>query len=341
VVRLAIMRRTQNGAILAAVCMAGMALAAVAQQPPDPAPPARPEVDLQSSTSSDPALQESLRLIQLRDYAAASQAVHAYLAAHASSAEGHFLLGYVLYREDKPRESLAEYTLGAHFRKPGANDLAAVAMDYVLLHDDADADKWLTLATSWSPENELYWYYLGRTKYNEDHDQAAIDIFRKCLTLAPHDLRAEYNMGLAYAGLGLEEKAAEAYRTAIEWDVQAGDRDPQPYLDLGMLLLEQGQAGQALPDLQKAVALDAQNPRAREQLGQAWEQLHNLARADEEMRAAVTLAPNVPSLHFEMGRIYQKEGLSQEAKAEFDRCAALNATHSTDAEETPNPAPHP
>lgn len=331
--------KSASRAFRAAMCAAGIACVACAQQAPKPAAPVQSEADLRAPTSANAELHHCLELIERRDYAGASQAAHAYLAAHSESAEGHFLLGYILYRQDKPRESLAEYTTGAHFHKPDANDLAVVAMDYVLLRDYVDADKWLTLATSWSPLDELYCYYLGRTRYAENHFQSAIAVFQKCLTLMPHDIRVEYNMGLAYAGLGQYDAAAADYRTAIAWEQKTAGRDPQPYLDLGILLLQQGDPGKALPDLQRAAAFDPQNPRAREQLGRTWEQLHNYAEADKEMHAAVMLAPNIPALHFEMGRIYQKEGLRTQAKAEFARCAALVAAHSTDAEETPNPAP--
>jgi Flp pilus assembly protein TadD len=325
------------------------ALAAAGQQaslpPPastpnaDPYPTTAQEPGVQSSQPADPILAECLGLIEKRQYPEAADKIHAYLRDHPNAAAAHFLLGYALYRQNQPRESLAEYTSGARLHKPEANDLAVVAMDYVLLRDYPDADKWLSEATSWSPGDELYWYYLGRTKYAENHFQEAIEVFNKCLTLAPRDLRAEYNLGLSYAGLEQNDEAAAAYRTAIEWQQNAAVQDPQPYLDLGMLLLQEEKPDLALQPLQKAVALDPKNPRVHEQLGQTWEQLRNLPQADTEMQAAVSLAPDVASLHFEMGRILQREGLSAKAKAEFDRCASLNATHSTDSAETPNPAP--
>ncbi|HSY00817.1 MAG TPA: tetratricopeptide repeat protein [Acidobacteriaceae bacterium] len=333
------------------------ALSATGQQasPPAPAPNARPdaattqqptaqgltgrEPGIQSSQPSDPILAECLALIEKRQYPVAADKIHAYLRDHPNAAAAHFLLGYALYRQNQPRESLAEYTSAARLQKPEANDLAVVAMDYVLLRDYPDADKWLTKATAWSPGNEMYWYYLGRTKYAENHFQESIEVFSKCLTLAPRDVRAEYNLGLSYAGLGKNDEAAAAYRTAIGWQQGSTAEDPQPYLDLGMLLLQEGKPDLALQPLQKAVALDPKNPRAHEQLGQTWEQLKNLPQADTEMQAAVSLAPDVSSLHFEMGRIFQREGLGAKAKAEFDRCAALNATHSTESVETPNPAP--
>lgn len=304
-----------------------------------PDAPAAHEPAIESPQPSDQVPAEYLALIDQRCYSDAEVKIQAYLRDHPGAAAAHFLLGYTLYRENKPRESLAEYTSGARLQTPGANDLAVVAMDYILLHDYADADKWLTQATAWSPGNELYWYYLGRTKYAENRFQEAIGVFSKCLVLKPRDLRAEYNLGLAYAGLNRDDEAIAAYRTAMGWEQGSAAQDPQPYLDLGVLMLQESKPDQALQPLEKAVALDPQNPRAREQLGRAWEQLRNLPKADAEMQAAVSLAPDIPSLHFELGRIFQQEGLRAKAKQEFDRCAALNATHSSDSAETPNPPP--
>jgi tetratricopeptide (TPR) repeat protein len=317
--------------------------AARGQQPIAPAPVAGPEAQsdaqFESPRPADPLLADALALVDQRRYPEASQKVQDYLSAHPDSAAAHYLLGYALYRENQPRKSLAEYTSAARLRKPEAGDLAVVAMDYILLRDYSDADKWLTEATGWTPGNELYWYYLGRTKYAENRFDEAIAVFDKCLKLTPHDLRAEYNLGLAYQGVGRTDDAAAAYRNAIAWEKASGEKDPQPYLDLGVLLLQEQKPGDAEPLLQDAVALDPQNPRAHEQLGQAWLQSQNLPKADAEMQDAVRLAPDIASLHFEMGRILQREGLTARAKEEFARCAALNASHSTDSAPTPNPPP--
>ena len=214
-------------------------------------------------------------------------------------------------------------------------------MDYLLLQADADADKWLTQATSMEPTNGLYWYYLGRTKYNENRFQESVDAFHKSLEFLPLNVRAEYNLGLAYAGKALDDKARNAYETAIAWQKGTAHEDPQPYLDLGMLLANQGHLKEAVPNLQKAVELDAQNPKIHEEMGRVYEQLHDLGKAQIQLESAVALAPKVSSLHFQLGRIYQKAGMTERAKSEFARCAVLNGTHSTDSLETPNSDLHP
>ena len=306
----------------------------------DAAASTKSQTGVPQSIQSHAQLNAAEALVQRGDFQNAERSVRAYLSHHADSANGHFLLGYILYRIDKPQDSLEEYTLGARTRTPSADDLAAVAMDYVLLHDYADADKWLTRATASKPENALYWYYLGRTKYNENRFQEAIDAFNKSLQLHPRYIRAQYNLGLAYAGLMRYDQAKTAYETAIAWQQSTTHPDPQPYLDLGMLLTEQGAPGQAVPNLQKAVELDEHNPKMHEELGHAYAQLHDLKKAQIELESALLLAPNIPSLHFELGRIYQKENMKAQAKSEFARCAALNGTTSTDFAETPNPDSH-
>src|ERR1700761_808497 len=69
-----------------------------------------------------------------------------YLSQNDASADGHYLLGYVFSHEGKAKESLAEYTRAAQLRPPTANDFKVIAVDYVLLGDFLDADKWFTQA---------------------------------------------------------------------------------------------------------------------------------------------------------------------------------------------------
>src|SRR6185437_12255336 len=125
-------------------------------------------------SSPDDPLSEAQSLVKLARFSDAEQVVRRYLELHKTSADAHYLLGYVLFKEQKAKASLAEYTEGAKCRKPSADDLEAVACDYVLLQDYADADKWFTKSLEWNPGNLQTLYYLGRTKYNENRFDEAI-----------------------------------------------------------------------------------------------------------------------------------------------------------------------
>jgi tetratricopeptide (TPR) repeat protein len=266
--------------------------------------------------------------------AKAESTLHDYLADHPESADAHFLMGYVLFRRQKPAESLAEFTAGAKFRRPAAPEFEIIASDYVQLEDFSDADKWFTEVVTERPKDDHAWYLLGRTKYKEGRHEEAVASFEHALALHPKYVEAEDNLGLALRELNKQDQAREAFQQAIAWQ---GDKlvNPQPLLNLGTLLIEQQQPEKALPLLEKAVALAPENPTIHEQLGVAYAAQNDLPRAQSELQAAVKLAPDTSALHFKLGEIYRKQKMHELAQQEFAICAKLNSTHSSRT--TPNP----
>ena len=318
-------------------CGASMMLAnQQANQAPASLGPERPQqvVPPLSPETHDPLLLRAHQDAEEGSFAAGDAAAREVIGRHPDSPDAHYLLGYLLYRELRAKESLAEYTIAAQKRKPTALELEIVALDYVLLGDFTDADRWLTKSLSWEPANALGWYYLGRARYNENRFAEAIDAFKSCLELEPRNVKAEDNIGLSEEGLNQPDEAANAYQLAISWQKEAGEKDPQPLLNLGSLLVDQGKADVGLPYLLKATEIAPGNPKCHETLGRAYTKLKQLKNAQAELEAAVQLAPNSSGLRFELGMTYRAEGLKEQAKHEFDRCATLNATHSS--VETPN-----
>jgi tetratricopeptide (TPR) repeat protein len=282
----------------------------------------------------DPILLHARQAAEAGSLVSAEASVREYLVQQPKSAAAHFLLGYILYREAHAKDSLAEYTLGAQQQTPSAADLEIVALDYVSLGDFVDADRWLTKSLAWNPTNAQGWYYLGRARYNENRFTEAIDAFNTCLRLDPHNVKAEDNIGLSQEGLNHPEEAYKAFQLAISWQDSISQKNAQPYLNLGSLLADEGHAGAGLPYLQKAVELAPSNAKAHEELGRAYLKLKQPKDAQSELEKAVQIAPNSGSLHFELGINYRDQGMKDQAKQEFDRCAALNATHSS--VDTPN-----
>jgi tetratricopeptide (TPR) repeat protein len=318
---------------------------------------ARPSAATRSA-SGDPMLGKAQSLLEKGQLSNAEATVREDLKARPQSANAHFLLGYILFREIQAgarrydphpdavysapsqslvelrnrnaKESLAEYTAGAHFQRPSAFDLKIVSLDYILLGDSIDADKWLTLSLQWNPTDSDGWYQLGRTKYSENRFTAAIAAFKKCLALDPRNIKAEENLGLSYAGLGDDPQAVSAYQAAIAWQANAGNKDPEPYLALGALFLEQNRPKDAIPVLVQATQIAPSVSQGHESLGKAYVQTNDLPKAQIELEQAVKLSPDMARLHYILGQVYRKEGFAAKAKAEFDRCAALQGTRGSD-----------
>jgi tetratricopeptide (TPR) repeat protein len=321
--------------------------------------------------SLDPILAEASSLADKGMALEAERRVRQYLAAHPDSANAHFLLGHILFREiqaearlesqlalqaqapmsvvkvlgadssdakdrdEKAKASLAEFTAGAKYRVPTAVDLKVVAFDYVLLGDYLDADKWLTKMLEWAPNDSDGWYQLGRTKYNENRFAEGISAFQKCLKLDPKNVKAEDNLGLSFAGLGRKDEAAAAYQQAIAWQAQSILKNPGPYIDMGSLLIDGNRPQDARAFLLQATEIAPRDSRAHELLGKAYARLEELPKAQAELEKAIELSPQTPNLHCMLAPLYRKQGLDEKAKIEFDRCAAMAGSHSTP--ETPRP----
>lgn len=279
-------------------------------------------------------LVEARSLIDGGNLEKAESYIRSYLHDHDHSADAHFLLGYVLFREKKAKDSLAEFTSGAAIRRPDSTELKIVAADYVLLGDFSDADKWYSEVTSEKPEDVDAWYLLGRTKYNEGRYDEAASSFERALVLRPQYIEAENNLGLCWHELNDLDRAKKAYQIAIDWQGTT-PKDSQPFLNLGTLLVDQGSFDAALAPLSQAEALSPDNPKVHEELAAAYDGQSQPSKAQAELERAVALAPNSSGLHFKLANFYKKQGMRDKARQEFDLCAKLNSTHSST--DTPNP----
>ena len=291
----------------------------------------------QGSAPDDP-LREARVLAVAGNLSGSEQLLRRYLESHRASADAHYLLAYLLFRQRNAKASLAEYTEAARYRTPQAADLEAVAGDYVLLHDYPDAARWFSKAAEWDPKNFRTRYFLARTLYYENRFDDAVHEFEECLKLDPKSVKAKDNLGLAYEGLGREEEAEAAYRTAIAWQSDAIHKDPGPYVDLGAFLVNAGKAGEAVPVLQEAVRIDPLLIAAHRELGKAYSHLDQFDKAQAELERAVALAPDAAAAHYLLAQVYRRRGLTDKAQAETEKYRVLVATHSTESKTAFDPA---
>ena len=257
----------------------------------------------------------------------AEKQVRASLEKEPDAWRAHFLLGLILFKQGRAKESLDEYTEGARLHTPSAADLKIVALNYVLLGDFTEADKWLTKSTAWNPADAEAWYHLGRTKYNESRFEEAVGAFRRCLQLEEKDVKAKSNLGLSLAGLGRVAEAQATYREAIAWQAQSAAKTAEPYIDLGDLLLDRNQTDEAIALLLTADAISPEDVRVPEMLGRAYWRQNKLEDAELQLEKAVKLTPASAANHYLLGQVYRKRGMSEKAKVEFDRASELSASH--------------
>ncbi len=274
-------------------------------------------------TTFDPALAAAGVALEGGRWPEAEQQLRPYLATNPHAAHARYLLAETLFHENKPRESLGEYTRAAAEKPPSATDLRFVALDYVLLNDYTDADKWVTEAARKDPADGEIWYAMGRIKYTENRFREATESFGKSLKLVPRSVKAENNLGLAYEGLNQPDNATAAYRQAIAWDAASAHPSEQPRLNLGILLTDRNLLDEALPLLQQAEALAPTDGKVHGALGKLYARRGDLPLAQRHLELAVAADPKNSGLHFQLGQVYRKQGMAERATAELTRAATL------------------
>lgn len=263
------------------------------------------------------------------NYIDADKILRDHLADYPSDVEAKYLLAFALFRENKPADSLNEYTAAARSRTPTAADLKTVALDYVLLNDYADADHWIRHSLSMDAHDAEAWYEAGRIEYTLNYFLPALNAFQQSLRLNPALVKAEDNLGLTFEALNRVDDAISAYRRALAMQATSLHPSEQPLLNLATLLIERNQLDEAMPLLQQAAQIAPQDWRILAQFGKLYTGKGDLDSARGALEQAVALEPQRASLHFQLGQVYRKMGAPEKALAEFAATKKLMGTTSS------------
>lgn len=253
--------------------------------------------------------------------------LRAALAAQPDSSAVAYALALILRQEGKAHESLDIYTRAAALRKPTAEELHSVALDYVLLSDYDDAIHWLEIASQMDPKDVDVLYSLGRCYYTKNRYGDAQRLYEQVLAIQPHHLKATENLGLVYDATNETDKAETALRTAAGWADPNG-KDEWPFLDLGGFLLDHDRASEALESLRTAARIKPDSAACHEKLGRALIATKDTSRGIAELQTAARLDPKNPRTHYELGRALRQAGQIEEAQKELAISQKLYTSHS-------------
>jgi eukaryotic-like serine/threonine-protein kinase len=136
--------------------------------------------------------------------------------------------------------------------------------------------------------------YIQGHKYEE-----ASKAVEKALQLNDRDYLVWGNLAIAYEGLqqgGKQSEARDHEIALLEQDVQATPRDAVKQAVLGLLYAQKKMRDKAIPHLESALALSADDPNVLESAGEAYEAMGDRASAIRYIQKSIQKGYSLASL---------------------------------------------
>jgi tetratricopeptide (TPR) repeat protein len=159
-------------------------------------------------------------------------------------------------------------------------------------------------------------------KHFADREAApALAALQEAVALDPTSALYRDTLGLVFAQLQRPDLALEQFRRAIELEPQYADA----HFHLGVALAEATRWGEAVAAYQTALSLPTLTvpDLARQNLGLALYHLGRYHDAEQELRFAIGLSPEMQAAYHHLGLVLAAEGRRDEARQAFNRAREL------------------
>ncbi len=139
----------------------------------------------------------------------------------------------------------------------------------------------------------------GATLVSEERYLPAIRQLVRAVATAPHDARAHYYLGLAYAGLGQDAAALDHAEDAV----RLAPREAQYEASLATLLVEAGRVPEAIAHLRRAAEIRPGSAEIRLLLADTLQRAGDSDGMEREYRSVMRLARGRPLAVVARGRL--------------------------------------
>ena len=165
----------------------------------------------------------------------------------------------------------------------------------------------------------LMYYNLGLVLRAQGRLDAAVESYRKALSLKPDYVEAHNNLGNVLKDQGKLDEAVKHYRQAL----LIKPDDAGAYNNLGSVLKEQGKLEVAIQHYRKALSIRPDYVEAYNTMGNALRDQGNFDAAIESYRKALSLKPNLAEVHNNLGYALKEQGKPDAAIESFRQALAL------------------
>lgn len=266
-------------------------------------------------------LQQAIRALQARDYAAAERGFRDVITIDPQSAPAYCNLG-VLYAQTDRLDSAIEALQKASEITPGNPGISLdLGLAYYRKEEFAEAATYFEQVLALDPGHVQAHYLLGLSDFRLERYEETVASLEPVLNQEQNNLVYLYVLAVSY---GKIDRVNDAVRTFDLLQSIGGDT-PMFHLLLGNLFLENSNYDRARSEIQKAIAEDPTLPYAHLILGAAYQRLGLLESAGKEFDIAITQNPRDPLGYEDRGTIYLLQGAAPASALEmFSKALAIN-----------------
>jgi tetratricopeptide (TPR) repeat protein len=232
----------------------------------------------------------------------------------------HMIVGSGYMLTGKVAEATAEFSRAVELAPNSDEAYRRLGSAYLRAKNQDLALKNLLKATEVNPYSWTNFNALGVAYLQFSDEDKAIEAFKKVTTLEPDYAGGYTNLGGVYYGLGKWAECIPYYKKALELEQSA-----RSYQNLGVVTLYSGNSAEAVKLLEEAAKLGPKNHLNFGNLGDAYNEIGQTAKATEAYQKAIELAYGAWKLNSKDAVTLGSLALYYAKKGDFSQAATFIA----------------
>ncbi len=225
--------------------------------------------------------------------------------------------GKTLLEMERYEDAAADFNLALELDPESPDAMCGRGQTFFHLGEIDKAERDFRETTRLDPENMIAWSMIGQIKLYQEQYAEALECLEKALELDPELLVYDFRAS-AKRGLGDLEGALEDIKLAIEYEPDNTDY----LIDLGSILAEKNQTGEALKVFDRVVALQ-KSAEAYRFRGLLFMEMLEYEKAVCDFDEAIRLGAENADVFLNRGEALYQLGASEKAFNDFQRAKEI------------------